>query len=97
MKYIKRYNEDIDWDWVDEEKRDIPDDFKDNENFYNFLVDNKVLDQFIYNFNKYKLRDLKSLINSIQKEIINFAFDWSETPEGYNFWMNYDEMWRNII
>jgi len=25
MKYIKRYNEDIDWDWVDEEIRPIKD------------------------------------------------------------------------
>jgi hypothetical protein len=98
MKYIKRYNEDIDWDWVDEEKPNIPDDFKDNEIFYNFLVDNKILDQFIYNYkNENKKRNLKSLINSIQKEIINFAFEWSETPEGHVFWRNYDEMWRNII
>jgi hypothetical protein len=69
MKYIKLY-ENIDWDWVDEEKSNIPDDFKGNENFYNFLVDNNVLDKFIYNFNNYKLKKNINLKDFLNQNII---------------------------
>lgn len=111
MKYLKEYKK-INWEFDiqdDEEKTDIPDDFENNEDFYNFLVDNNILSQYIYNFHNFKFEnnevfltsvdiyDIKSFINSSKKEIINYAFDWSKTPEDHYFWLNYYNKWKNII
>jgi hypothetical protein len=38
MKYIKKYNEDINWEFDIEEEFPIKSVFKRNEDFYNFLV-----------------------------------------------------------
>jgi hypothetical protein len=30
------------------------------------------------------------------EESINYAFTWSDTPEGHNFWAILDDRWRNL-
>jgi len=94
MKYIKLF-ENIDWDWMDEDESDIPYEFNDNEKFYNFLVDNKVLDQFIYNFDNYKLKEMNysELLHRNKNDYILWAFAWAETPEGHDFWSKLNYKW----
>jgi len=98
MKYIKLF-ENIDWDWMDEDESDIPYEFNDNENFYNFLVDNKVLDQFIYNFDNYKLKEMNysELLHRNKNDYILWAFAWDETPEGHDFWLNLNYKWIDFL
>jgi hypothetical protein len=89
MKYIKEYK-DIDWDFEEEEER-VPDEFKGHEDFYNFLVDNGVLDQWINNLGN---KNIPDLLNK-DINIINYAFNWTSTEEGFNFWYKIHKKWIN--
>jgi len=94
MKYIKLF-ENIDWDWVDEEKSEVSD-FEGCEDFYNFLIDNNILDEYIYNFNKYKLdnKDLKVFLDIYNKRYYLLeSFLWKLTKEGYKFWEKISIRW----
>jgi hypothetical protein len=92
MKYIKLF-ENIDWDWMDEEELDIPDEFKGNEDFYKFLVDNNALDKYIYNLdNNYNYFEHKN-----KNQYILWAFDWVNTHEGYEFWLNLNYKWVEYL
>jgi hypothetical protein len=99
MKYIKKYNENIEWNWVQEENDDsIPDDFKGYEDFYYFLIKNNILDNYIeniYNDSEFiKYKTLSKFFSSFYKDIfINQAFNWSITPEGHKFWSYYNDLW----
>ena len=96
MKYLKRYNESIDWDDWEEEENSIPDDFIGHEDFYNFLVDNDVLDTYLYNFKNDKhQKDFKKFINQVRDtHLIDAAFTWSQTPEGNNYWYELNIKWK---
>jgi hypothetical protein len=99
MKYIKLF-ENIDWDWVDEEKSEVSD-FEGCEDFYNFLIDNNILDEYIYNFNKYKLDnklDLKVFFDNYNKrDYLLKSFLWKLTKEGYEFWEKINIKWYKKI
>jgi hypothetical protein len=101
MKYIKLFEnfENIDWDWKDEEESDIsmPDVFKDDEDFYKFLVDNNALDKYIYNFDNYKEINYSELLHKNKNQYILWSFDWSNTPEGHEFWSNLNYKWINFL
>jgi len=90
VKYIKLF-ENIDWDWMDEEQSDMPDEFKGNEDFYKFLVDNNALDKFIYNL-KESGKNLSNIKN--EYKLIMGAFIWRDTPENHHFWSNLNYKWR---
>jgi hypothetical protein len=103
MKYIKKF-ESIDWNYIDEEKPDIMPEFKDNEDFYNFLVENDVLDKFIDHYNKYKFKkiSLKKYLKNKKKlnliyNLIDYSFNWTITPEGHKFWSKLNDKWRNKL
>ena len=58
-------------------------------NITKFLKENNCLEKFAKNlFNNGK--SLESLYTKIYsfEDIIDKAFRWSETPEGYNYWCN---------
>jgi hypothetical protein len=93
MKYIKLF-ENIDWDWMDEEESDIPDEFKGNEDFYKFLVDNNALDKFLYNLKEFG-KNLSNIKNKYK--LINGAFIWVETPEYHDFWSNLNYKWKEYL
>jgi hypothetical protein len=105
MKYIKEYKN-IDWDFDKEEERNIPVEFKGHEDFYDFLVDNDILDKWINNFEK-DVSWRKDVIWRNKKEIHDFlnnninyidhAFNWSDTEEGYDFWIKIYNKWINEI
>jgi hypothetical protein len=97
MKYIKLF-ENIDWDWMDEEESDIPDEFKGNEDFYKFLVDNNALDKFLYNL-KESGKNLKNHFIRLKNKFIllNIAFRWRDTTEGHDFWSNLNYKWKEYL
>lgn len=82
---------DINWKFEDDETDDfIHPDFIDHKDFYNFLIDNNALNNYIKNFENDEFfkrnKSLKKFLNISNKLFINFAFTWIETPEGYDFW-----------
>jgi len=104
MKYIKKYNENIEWNWVQEENDDsIPDDFKGYEDFYYFLIKNNILNNYIENFHNdsiarlrypIKYKTLSKMFSSVDKDdFIDQAFIWSLTPEGDTFWSYHNDSW----
>ena len=98
MKYIREYK-DIDWVEWDEEEIDpnIPDDFKDNKDFYYFLVENDILDKFLYNFKTIsQIKPLSKLLSSSNYNYLN-SFRWSSTKEGANIWFIYHNKWNNYL
>jgi len=83
MKYIKKYNENIEWNWVQEENDDsIPYDFKGYKDFYKFLVDNNALDNYLKNRNGHIVTD-----------DIAASFVWGGTVEGWKYWYDLREKW----
>jgi len=84
MKYIKEYK-DIDWDdWDDvEDDPNIHNDFIGHEDFYNFLVEHDVLNDFIYSYDPHYSTNngmnLKEYLNNHKERhyFIDSAFDWS--------------------
>jgi DNA-binding transcriptional MocR family regulator len=89
MKYIKEYKN-IDWDF-DEEESDVPDKFKGHEDFYDFLVDNGVLDKWINNLRIKNVHDF--LNNNINRYYFDLAFFWKDTEEGFIFWHKINRKW----
>jgi hypothetical protein len=96
MRYIKKF-ENIDWNYIDEEKPDIMFEFEGNEDFYNFLVDNDALDKFIDNYNKYKFKwnkNLKDFLEKTSKEdFIESSFKWLSASEGSYYWSKLNDKW----
>ena len=67
--------------------------------FYSFLKANNVLEQFKRNC-RYRGRDpewLTSSFNYYLDDVIDYAFIWSEQPEGTLFWRSIHEKWRKYI
>lgn len=101
MKYLKKYTYlkesidfDNDWEEVQEEESDDADYIKDHsKKLYDFLVNNGVLDKFIYNVNNGHVhKSVKDFANRWGKNIdINMAFVWEDSPEGEDFWCNLDD------
>ena len=66
--------------------------------FYRFLKYNNLFYIFMHNIMindsitfKYEINEQKSNV------LISNAFDWTATKEGYYFWCDIDDMWREII
>ncbi len=106
MKFLKLYEnfEDFDETWIDDEPSNEYRKHKLPTILYNFLKKNKVLDQFISNFEKqhHPSRIFYDYIlihnNSIHlSSLIGSAFIWSYTPEGNKFWREVDQKWKNLI
>ena len=100
MKYIREYK-DIDWDDWEEEENDpyeVPYEFKGNEKFYKFLVDNDILEDYITNYyNGFNQQTtLKKFLKSRDmKNYIILSFDWSTTDN--NYWLKYNRQWISTI
>ena len=55
---------------------------------------------FFAAYSEYKCNDsLSKYANSIlsTKDLINYAFRWSDTKEGYDFWEKINAEWRRYI
>jgi len=104
-KYLKA-NESIDWDdWDTQEEPSVPEEFEGHEDFYNFLVENDILDKFIYNYNNYKknigIKGIKDYLDERKKngtyELNVSAFLWTPTKEGADFWYQMHNKWVKYL
>lgn len=93
MKYIKLFDEvNIDWnDWEEIDDDNMPDNFIGHEKFYQFLVDNGCLDEWILNMNK-RGKDIKKFLDNCRNfsyefsKYITLGFVWAGTKNGQNYW-----------
>ena len=71
--------------------------------FKQFCYKEGILDKFFLNLSSFRLnRNLQTDINSFLKNVIasgviDFAFLWSASPEGHNFWSNFNKKWASTI
>jgi len=75
-----------------------------NETFINFLKNNDVYDRFIYNckndngFKNKHWSSLNELCNELNaEEYFTYAFNWSNTKEGGNFWYKLSIKWEKYL
>jgi hypothetical protein len=65
-----------------------------NSDFYKFLVDNDILEKYIFNFEQsHWNRSLKSFLDIRKYSYIKGAFNWIRSSEGHDFWKNYNRKW----
>lgn len=77
------------------------------KHFIKFLKANNALDSYLVNLNKKEnackycnlfKRDAPSniILYFGASKLISYAFDWSKTMEGRDYWNNLDNMWYHI-
>ena len=67
---------------------------KEFEQFRLFLIENDVLDRYIKYADKEKEKS-KYTFSRYIRQIIDWAFIWSNTDEGQTFWKELDVKWQN--
>jgi len=73
--------------------------FKNYTDFYLFLLNHNIIDNFIYNFkHNYPNIQIKDYLDTTQEpNFINQAFSWTNSVEKLKFWYNYNKLWLNNI
>lgn len=69
----------------------------DYKTFRRFLQEQQCEDAFdraFYQYNDFTLLDEALWEASNAECIFGHAFDWKETPEGRDFWLNIDRIWN---
>ena len=66
---------------------------KEFEQFRLFLVENDVLDKYI-KYTDMEKEKSKYTISRYIRQIIDWAFKWTDTEEGQTFWSELDKKWR---
>lgn len=68
--------------------------------FINFLLDNNCYSQAQTNF----LEEMKVTVEEWvenytrePREILNYGFHWFMSPEGYGYWCDIDDLWREKL
>lgn len=63
--------------------------------FIRFLYSNKIYGLFFYNFSDTKNRTWLAKYNLMTHptQFIKFAFDWKNTPQGFDYWNKMDIVW----
>jgi len=104
MKHLKLYEDfdfnDDDFDFEEDAPYDIPYDFEGNELFYNFLIDKKILGDFIKEFEKsdWNPPSLKKYLDSRKSSYIENAFDWGYAYDNSMIsWTTFDKEWKNKL
>lgn len=113
FKNTKNQNENFDWTDEDFDYDEEDDNYSDDgyiknkfPKFYRFLVDNNILNKYIFNIvnveypdyhKKYLYRNVKEFIdNHNYDDLIDFAFTWSDASEGDEFWEDIDTLWKRL-
>lgn len=74
--------------------------------FFKFLKQDKILNTYINNAQEYCLKNRnKTLIHYINdtineghpEELVNYTLEWRKTYEGFYFWYELDDKWRDIV
>jgi len=105
MRYVKTY-EDIEWGdfddfYIEEDEpinMNVPNSFIGNEDFYNFLKDNDIYNEYVSRYDRYFLRsagsDLKTFLETNSKKyFIDSAFPWF----GDEKWFVINKKWLTYI
>ena len=86
---------------IQEIKQKIKAAINSNETLLSFLKENKIYGRFIKNTVNCLRQDAEGndIVRYIKQDCnpINFAFAWSKTSEGYDFWRNHDIAYRATI
>ena len=68
--------------------------------FYRFLKEENVFISYFKNlYRKYKMesnKQLSILLRAYQIDLIDYAFSWATTPQGYKFWQTINEKWKGV-
>lgn len=71
--------------------------------FIEFLKVKGMYKLYVNNMYKLYVNNWKNVIGSVLKPIkkprhyVSFAFSWSHTEEGYDFWKDLDTQWLEIL
>lgn len=99
MRKFKNFN----WDYEEEEPRlPLLNYIFINKKFYNFLLKNKILDNYMNNLtnsNNTYFDDYMTYKVFFKNEYLYFEspFNWASSPEGYFFWDKINDKWLNEI
>ena len=67
--------------------------------FKEFLIDHNLLDKYIYNFSKEKTNKINNFSSffdeKIKSRFLTRCFNWDNTPEGYEFWLQASLDWNH--
>ena len=82
-------------------KYEVPEEIilKAYEDLFTFLKDKGALDKYIINCEENKLYGFKVLEGTPKRitEFISLAFDWSSSPEEYDYWVKLSREWNDYI
>ena len=73
------------------------DDFITDDEFRDFLIKNDAYGRFIKNVENLKPKFKNKFSSCDRKDYINYAFNWEDTDENYDFWSDLDYDWKDII
>lgn len=71
------------------------------EQFRAWMQDNRLWDEYLYEFYAYRKKDTKtspsSLYESKKSNMISGSFVWENTAGGFDFWVSVDSKWREYF
>ena len=88
---------------IQEIKQKIKKAINSNKTFLNFLKENKIYGRYIKNTVNSLIQENTYIVNDVAESIeqdhypINFAFTWSKTSEGHDFWRRHNLAYRATI
>ena len=74
--------------------------------FFKFLKQEKILNTYINNaqqccLKRYNITLIKyindTINNGYHEELVNWTLEWRKTYEGFDFWNELDDKWRDIV
>jgi hypothetical protein len=103
---IKKYSQYLKESYFDEDEdmevEEEPDDFITNQELRKFLIDNNCLEEYIENCENKKLDpacmnypETFDIRNPVQ--YISDPFNWTNSPQGHNFWAKLDNKWCMVL
>ena len=67
------------------------------EQFREWMKDNHLWTEYLYEFHAYHKKDLSSFYESQISNIIRRSFPWKNTAGGFDFWLSVDRKWREYF
>lgn len=68
--------------------------------FVDFLLENNCYSQAQTNFMEQLHITIEEYVESFDNEyieLLNYSFSWIDSPEGYGYWNNIDDLWREKL
>ena len=67
------------------------------EQFREWMQDNNLWIEYLYEFHAYHKKDPSSFYESQTSNIIRRSFPWKNTAGGFDFWLSVDRKWREYF